>query len=911
MIRLTTDLTEILEQGGTLVVPSRQRAHAARLAYAAAELRDGRRVWKSPDILSVDAWLTREIEECAQSPDARLPRLLSPAEDWLLWRQSTARATAEWDLVNRSALAEGLRRASALAADFGIDVRKLPDACGTEPVLLREVQQAVDEQCRSLGAATLASLVTGLSPAAEPAPIVLRGFLKLSVRLQAMAARRGPPAGKTDAVLPPGTGRRDPGLGRSTDPSSAASAVPRAVIAPDDFGERELIAQWCKAQIDRRPEARILVVLAGSAGARERLATLVRQTVDPRVWLRGASSGSLVVIEGGAALARNPAIAHALATLASLCGQATDFEALSEWLRTPFWNRPDSVARAQLDLWLRGRARMKLQLRELVALLRGVPPHLTNAARAVESQIENAAAVLGQGTRSPRDWSQRFREALDEFGWPGERERSSGEQQTLARFHELLDEFGQLASSVRSMSREAAIQWFTELAGRTPFQPADEDAVITITPMLADPVVRYDAVWVAGLHSEAFPQPVQPDPFLPLAAQIAAGVPSASADGRLLEARALLAAWRRSTDQLVLSVPARIEDLDVLPSPLLAPWLEAGNAVVSVPDSASVWLAQRIHRKGSLETLDDPAGVIWPVQLPLPAGTRSLELQNTCPFRAYAELRLGSTELDVPEPGVAADVRGKLLHAALQKLWLRLVDWGGLTALSTSALEAQIAACLDEAAIETVGADTMRSRSMVRELRRTARLIRELCVLERERAPFRVRATELASALTVAGGEVHLRVDRVDELEGGGLAILDYKSGQRTAADWYGDRPSHPQLLAYLAALGEDVVAMATVNVTAREVRFEGVASRSGMLPGVKGVSSPEGPEPGDAWHVRRREWLSRLERLAAGFIAGDAVVDPKPGACDFCHVRGICRISDRNVIDSDLAVDEELLDSD
>ena len=159
------------------------------------------------------------------------------------------------------------------------------------------------------------------------------------------------------------------------------------------------------------------------------------------------------------------------------------------------------------------------------------------------------------------------------FDWPGERARGSGEQQTVVRFHELLDEFGQLASAARSISRDSAIQWFTELATRTAFRPADDDAVITISSTLADPVVRYDAIWVAGLHAEAFPQPVQPDPFIPLAAQLAAGVPAASAAGRLSEARALISAWRAGADELVLSAPARSDDLELLPSPLLAEWL--------------------------------------------------------------------------------------------------------------------------------------------------------------------------------------------------------------------------------------------------------------------------------------------------------------------------------------------------
>src|SRR6202012_2527736 len=113
--------------------------------------------------------------------------------------------------------------------------------------------------------------------------------------------------------------------------------------------------------------------------------------------------------------------------------------------------------------------------------------------------------------------------------------------------------FGQLASSAGAMSREDAVHWFAELASRTAFRPADDDAVVTISAALADPVVLYDGIWVAGLHAQAFPQPVQPDPFLPLSAQIEAGIPAASAGGRLAEARALIAAWRAATRELVLS----------------------------------------------------------------------------------------------------------------------------------------------------------------------------------------------------------------------------------------------------------------------------------------------------------------------------------------------------------------------
>jgi ATP-dependent helicase/nuclease subunit B len=419
---------------------------------------------------------------------------------------------------------------------------------------------------------------------------------------------------------------------------------------------------------------------------------------------------------------------------------------------------------------------------------------------------------------------------------------------------------------------------------------------VTISSVLAAPVVHYDALWVAGLHSEGFPQPVQPDPFLSLAAQVAKGVPAASAAGRLAEAQGLLQAWRASTDDLVLSTAVRSEDLELLPSPLLRPWL-ADGVTVDVESRASAdparphasaWLPTRLRREGWLETLDDSRGTEWPATRALPSGTKSLELQNLCPFKAYAELRLGSKSLDEPELGVKNTVRGNLLHAALSLLWSHFRDSRSLFGTFEPILDATIADCVEEAAKGIFEPGTLRSLSVTRECRRATRLIRELCALERERAPFQVQSTEQDTKLHIAGAVARMRVDRIDVLESGGRAILDYKSGRRASADWYGDRPSHPQLLAYLAALGDDIVAMSTVHVNAREVRFEGIAESRDLLPNVKGV------EPPGSWKVRREEWIHRLEELAKAFLAGNAVIDPKPGACEYCHVSSVCRISDR-----------------
>src|SRR5262249_5091690 len=151
LIRLPRDLDEAIRAGGTVVVPSRQRAHAARLAFAAAQLRAGERVWMTPDILPADGYLIREIEQLASAADTRLPRMLSPAEDWLLWHQCTAEAAKGMELLNRGALAESLRDASALAVEHGIDIRRLEHSGGTETDLLVRTQRLVDERYDMLG----------------------------------------------------------------------------------------------------------------------------------------------------------------------------------------------------------------------------------------------------------------------------------------------------------------------------------------------------------------------------------------------------------------------------------------------------------------------------------------------------------------------------------------------------------------------------------------------------------------------------------------------------------------------------------------------------------------------------------------------------------------------------------------
>jgi ATP-dependent helicase/nuclease subunit B len=896
LLRLTQDVASLFEQGGTLIVPSRARAHAARLAHAAAALAAGRRVWSSPDVIALTAWTRREAERLAAEAGASVPRVLSAAEEWLLWRQCAFEVTQGLDLLDRPALGESLQRASALAAEFGIALQAGP--ADSEAALLVRAQREFAARCTALSARSAATVLTAasLSPRPGGVPPMLRGFDVLPRRLAELT-------GSTP---------------RNVD---LDSRVPEALLlAADEREELERIAAWCVARVRERSDARLLVVLPGAAGSRQRLAALIRQALDPRGSVGVAPAAEALVAEEDAEpLTQVPLIRCALTTLGLLQGGQVETGEWSRWLRSAQLGAPSQAARARLDARLRERAPAALTLRELLGALQVLPRELQPHARELAAQLTRAVAVLQEGSAAPRQWAERWRDAVRAAWGLAEAAASGRASQPLLAWHELLEEFGQLTGSVPVMARTEALSVLADLAARTPLRRADEDASVTLSSALADPVVDYDGMWVAGLHADVFPQPVQPNPFLPLAAQRAAAVPAASAEGRIRLARELLRAWQAHAGELVLSAPARAEDLELLPSPLLAV-APAARAPDGVSPVHTGWLAARMHRDQRTETFRDERGRNWNPAEPLPRGTYSLALQNTCPFRAYAELRLGATRPEIPTPGVPFNIRGQLLHAALERLWVELVDSRALRALPAEALAALIARCVQEAAAQLAEPQDRRRhraptgqiemfreipRALARDCRRAEQLIAALCQLDRSRGEFRVTSTEGGLDLRLAGARLRMRVDRIDELAEGGLIVLDYKTGTYRTGDWYGERPAWPQLLAYLAALGEEVAALAAVWVNARELRFDGVSRTADLLPGVGTARAERGTAPEAAWEARRHDWRAILERLIGEFLAGEARLDPKPGACRNCPVISICRIDERSLARADAAVEE------
>ncbi len=865
-------------------MPTRQRAAAVRLAHSAAMLAEGRRTWPSPDVLPWGAWLERELDR-ARIRGEVVPRRLSALEDWLLWREAVLQAGGRREMLAPERLMDAVRRAVATLEDYGSE---LPVDASPETALLAEVRDHYRRRCEVLGALPVGSWVACARYVRPSESVLLAGFAVVGPARRRWLERQGA------RVLASARTSPAPTLSEPTHPGRAPVQV---VCAPTPAAEAEAAADWCAELIARDPQVRLLLVVPRLAEQRHLWQRALSQRLDYEDILRGTAAlgPSAYAIEGGQPLDTYPLIAAALNLIALGADQA-GFGALSALLRSPYLSAWDASTRWQLDVWLRQQNLDTAARATLQELSGRIEARLGRPAAELVQSLLAATAASAAPAVSLGSWAQLFATWLAAAGWPGP-DLSSAQLQVRMRFDELLGELAAADIGARGLQLAQAAALLRELAARTAFEAASGDVAITVSSALEDPVVRYDGIWVAGLSAEVWPAAARPDPLLPLALQYAAGIPEASAEGQLQRSRQLQQLWLASASRCVLSWPASEEDLLRDASPLLRELQGTPEARPSASAAASAgastggvvpvgfgldrWLA---GLSPPLQPWRDIAGPRWPAGRALRGGTRLLELQGRCPFRAFAELRLAAQPLPLPTPGIDPRWRGQILHRALELFWREAVDQVALSdAHTVEALARRCAAqAIEELAHERGAA--VPAVLLQRERARTEAVMAQLRVWERSRAHF--VAETLEGEYTVSLGEpaLRLRVDRIDRLDDGRLVVIDYKSGQPQPFDPLAERLEQPQLPVYAIAAGDAVAAVLTLHVTGDSTRVRGVADRRGRIHRLA-------PPRGTPWPQLIERWRSQLQQLLQEFLGGHAAVEPQPQACVHCHLQGLCRI--------------------
>lgn len=871
----------------TVLTPNRRLAQSLEAGFDAARAAEGLASWAAADILPFDDWIARLHEDSALDDSRPAPLRLSEDQEAFAWEEIVAGDREARVLVGAAALAREARSAWSLACDWDLDGALAAWEAGPDAQAFARWSQVWRRRLEREGwidgaglVSRAARLLTG-GIAGLPATIVAHGFdiLTPAQRRVLQAARQAGVEVLCGA----------PGAGEPARLARLALASPREEI--------ETAARWARARLAAAPATgpgRIGVVVPQLAE---------RRGVVERVFARAVGDESLFEVTLGEPLADRPLVDFALGWL-EFAVRPVALDRAGRLLRSPFLGGAEREldARARLDAALRREGPPLIDLDGLRAFLANRPearplPACPEFARRLE-----AVAALPRPARmaAPHDWAQAFAARLAAAGFPGERTLDSGEFQTLRKWNEALGRLGALGLVTRHLDGSAALRQLRQVASATLFQPQSGGAPVQVLGVLESAGLAFDALWVSGLTDDAWPQAPRPHPLLPVALQRRAGIPQSSAELSLALDRRITAGWARAAPEVVFSHAEADADRALAPSALLlqvplssvaalgiGPVRARREALFAAGRAASAW--ERVDEAAAPPA--DPRSVR--------GGTAILADQAACPFRAFARHRLGAQPLASPEPGLDAADRGTLLHALMSRLWRDIGSHARLVALEPEAL-ARLVSEAARVAVARVRADRpgrLEGPLADLERERLERLAFEWLDVDRARPPFEVVRRE--ERVEIEAGPLRLsgRVDRMDRLAAGGLAVIDYKSGSPAIAGWLGERPEDPQLPLYALAAGDEVAAVAFARLKAGELGFLGLAKDEGLLPGTQAVADHRAARRfASSWSELVAQWRTATDALAVRFALGEAPVDPKRGlaTCRHCELQPLCRVHER-----------------
>jgi len=898
------ELLDALASGAVVATGNARLSRSLLADYERRMLAAGQTAWSTPAVLPLNAWLQDRFAEAAlRSPDP-LPRLLAAEQEEQLWATIIRR---DGDMLLRAdATARRARASWKLLCDWRLDPadRRFEDS--ENGAAFRNWAGRFRAHCRQHEQVSASDLPALLGP------LIARGACALPERLLLAGFYERVPALETLAMA-----LEQGGCGVEWLELSGETGRARRMRADDAQHEMALAAGWARGLLKANPQARIGIVVPELNACRARLDHLLRKTLAPGTLLSGAPGGRQPWnLSLGRSLSQEPVVATAFGLLA-LTQAPADTAALGVLLGSPHWALPRDLSerraelgrRALLDRRLRSIGEAEVYLRTVRYEARrenqdGLPEPWSSP---------TLATVLGDLTERSRElparadtaaWAVAFATWLRQAGWPQGRALDSAEFQAVEAWNQLLSRFSGLADFSGKLMRGEALALLSRLAAETVFQPRSGEAPVQALGLYEANGQRFDHLWVMGLHDGVWPPAAAPDPFIPLALQRERGLPHSDPEHERIWAGQVTTQLAASAPDVIFSFPGRDGAEELACSPLIE-GLEPADPTGLGDDASRRW-ADRIRCSTALEPLPDPGPL--PLRQPqVSGGSRVFANQAACPFRAFAEHRLGARPLDRLQVGLGPMRSGTLMHRALELLWRKLQTQQALLALGEPELQELVRLCVAEAlaAQRRQNPATMAERYSDLEAARLQQRLLAWLDIERQRSPFRVVGFEEKHEFMAGGVRVNLKLDRIDALEDGSWVVLDYKTGKVTPSRWFGERPEDPQLPLYGVAahtarsIGEEaaapVAAVAFAQIRPDKAAFSGVVRGDGILPGLPANRKGDLKDATDHWPQVLEDWRDVLDRLGQAFSAGTAEVDPKSGlvTCrsSYCELAALCRI--------------------
>jgi probable DNA repair protein len=500
-----------------------------------------------------------------------------------------------------------------------------------------------------------------------------------------------------------------------------------------------------------------------------------------------------------------------------------------------------------------------------------------------------ANRLQGMTARAHAEWADGMRELLKAAVWGSGAGETSVEFQTRRKWESALDELATLDFDGGQVEFAQALEALERIARQTTFAPESRDAPVQVMGPLEAAGETFDAVWFLRAGDLSWPGVPAASPLLPWAMQRELGMPGGDAARDAELARRVTERVAAGAKTVVFSYAKESADGRQRASQVLE-GLELDKitaAELLAPESARVIV--------DLEEVEEDVTVAALPDRVIRGGATVLQLQAACGFRAFAEHRLGSTELENVELGIDALESGIVVHSVMEIFWGQVKTQDTLREMTLAEREEVLDAAIGEGLrkIEQLSASEWDDAYVTMQRERLRRLLRPWLEHELARPNFAIKQREeKASNVQIGPLHLNLRIDRVDETEGGEL-VIDYKTGRVSTSDWLSERPDAPQLPLYAVVSDAEQlggVAFARLRV-GKEMGWKGFVAGDGVLSKADRLKT-------ENFAAQVEQWREVLTKLAEQFAAGEAGVRPKsyPKTCTYCGQRLLCRVAAANL---------------
>lgn len=837
-------LSELPADGSVHVVtPNRRLARALRQAHAEQHIAAGLTAWRSPEIRAVQDWYL-VLAECVPAGRA-MPVRLNEQQARILW-EDCLRTEISDPFINVSALARLCRDAWQRLHDWELPLARVQEAAaGPDQQFFARSAQRYAQLMHERG------FVDGATLPATLADSIAKRALPLPAQTWCCGFDRRPPQFESVLTALASAGTRVRHL------DGGSCAAPTCYAYADPEAELRAAGAWARTELLRDMTLRIGIVVTRLEQDAQRSADLVREGLVPGWQTSPPRAADAIDLSYGRRLADLPAIHVALLALRWFY-QALRGAEIALLLRSPFLGQADAQGRTRLEMRLREWPDRDWPIGTLLQALAGQD----ESADAIDwlDRFDRARAELAAAPRSaaPGTWAERFEAVLSTLAWPGRKPLSSEDFQLDNRWRRLLNEFARLELVLPQLTGRDAVSRLSGLAAETLFQAESPGAVLTLLGPLEAAGLEFDRIWLAGAVATEWPPAGRPVALIARDLQREFGMPDATPDDTARFARRVLRRIICAAPSVVLSYPMRIGDADQVPTRL------AGEPGTEPANGDPGWFAARYTGVKLIPAADRVPPISSGERIA--GGAYTLQSQAHEPFAAFAGGRLGVRPIRAFTTGIAANLRGNLIHGALANLYANLPDQAELRRWAPEERKQRIDAAVGRAFRSSERyADSMLHQLLSLERVRTARLLHAVVEIDKSRDAFAVLSVEARIDAVLSGVLLNLRCDRIDRAENGSLVVFDYKTGQaKTMSVTNG--PDELQLVVYSCALDESVSGLAMFNVAVRRTSIDGVGPAFGDT---------------DGWPATLAGWQGIVYGHAADIAAGDVRVNLRQGLED------------------------------